>query len=133
DDDLVSLLEKSSPITLRNQVYRLRSAANEDNFPFAPGVNKALDFLARRFIGCGRPFAQIVDAPMNIRILRAVVAIQCVDDTLRLLAGSAVVEVHQGLAVNLLLQNRKIRTDFADIQRFYQSARRGDFVSDFHG
>src|SRR5262249_56652061 len=89
DDDLVSLLEKSSPITLRNQVYRLRSAANEDNFPFAPGVNKALDFLARRFIGCGRPFAQIVDAPMNIRILRAVVATQCVDDTLRLLAGSA--------------------------------------------
>jgi len=67
---------------LRNQVNRLCGTANENDLLFAPGIDEALYLLARRFISCGCLFAQAMDTPMNIRILCAVVAIQCVDNDL---------------------------------------------------
>src|SRR5262245_25468571 len=106
DDDLISHLEEGSPITLRNQVNRFGGTANEDTFLFAPVDEETLYLPARRFIICGCPLTQVVDTTMNIRILGAVIAIQRVDNTLWFLTGGPVVEVHQGLAMDLLLQNR---------------------------
>src|SRR4249920_47064 len=53
DNDLVALLEKGSPITLRNQVNRFCGTANKDDLLFAPGIDEALYLLARRFISRG--------------------------------------------------------------------------------
>ena len=58
---------------------------------------------------------------MNIGILRAVVVVQCVDDGLRLLARRAVVQVHQRLAVDLLLAESENPRARADIEMPGQS------------
>ncbi len=53
---------------------------------------------------------------MNVGILRAVVMVHCIDHRLGLVAGRAVVEVDQRLAMDPLFKNRKIRANTRDIE-----------------
>src|SRR6266480_5968608 len=55
-------------------------------------------------------------AAMDVGVLRPVIAVERVDDRSRFLTGCAVVEIHQRLAVNLLLENRKILAQAHDIE-----------------
>src|SRR5438552_16836295 len=55
-------------------------------------------------------------AAMDVGVLRPVIAVERVDDRSRFLTGCAVVEIHQRLAVSLLLENRKILAQAHDIE-----------------
>ena len=74
--------------------------------------------LARRVLVCpGGPFAQEVNAAVDIGAVAGVKADERIDDRLGFLGGGGVVEVDQRLAVDLLMQGREVAPDSAPLDR----------------
>ena len=70
----------------------------------------------RILVGFGRPLAQLINAAMNVGVFGLVEADDAVDHGARLLGGGGVVEVDQRLAVHLVVQDREIVVNFADVE-----------------
>src|SRR5262249_49645826 len=69
----------------------------------------------RSLVGLGRPLAQEVNSPMHVGVVRAVVGAQRIDHRLRLLGRGGVVEIDERMAVDVLVQGRKVLADALDL------------------
>ena len=74
-------------------------------------MEKARGVFADRFVRRGRLFGERVDAPVDVRVVAAVVVHKRIDDLARLLGRRRVVEVDEGLAVKLAVQDGKVLSD----------------------
>ena len=99
------------PQVCADQVDAFGGAANEDDLLRLRGVQKALDLDARLFVGSGGALAQLVHAAVDVGAVHFVETADGVDDRVRLLRGGGVVQVHQRLAVDVLLEDREILPD----------------------
>ena len=90
--------------TVGHQVDGLRGIAAEDDFPGISGANEAGHCGAGCFKGLRGPGAEGMGATMHVGIVAAVVLHQGINDLPGLLAGGGMVHVHQGLALQDLLQ-----------------------------
>ena len=82
------------------------------------GVDEFRGACARGFKGVGRAVAQFVDAAMDIGVVVFVIMHQRVNHRARFLRRGGVVEIHQRLAVDLLIENRKILSQRGPINDF---------------
>ena len=108
DQDFVTRLQHRTRKAVRNQVDPLRSPTREKNFVRVRDPDKVGYLAARGLIGIGRLLAQVVHSPVDIRILRSIVALQGVDHRLRLLRRRSVVQIRQRLAPHLAGENREV-------------------------
>lgn len=92
-----------------HQVDRFGGSTHEDVLLGLGRTDEPPHRLARLFVGVGRPRRQFVCRPVDVGILVGVEVRQPVDDHLGLLCGRGVVEPDQRLAVDGLLENRKVR------------------------
>ena len=79
-------------------------------------VDEAADRLARTFIGVGGALAQRVDAAVDVGVVVLVVVVDGLDHRARALARSGAVQVHERLAVDLLIEDRKVAADAGDVE-----------------
>jgi hypothetical protein len=72
----------------------------------------------------GGHFAEVVNAPMNVGVLFAVVADDAIDDLSRLLRGGGVVEIDERATVaHGSVEDRKIVADAVDVERIGDEGR----------
>ena len=70
-----------------------------------------MNFAARvagGFESGGRAIAQFMNAAMDVGVVVLVIIAQRLDDCARLLRGRGVIEINQRMAMDLLIQDRKI-------------------------
>ncbi len=120
--DLVTGAEQRARVRLRDQVDRLGRAADEDDLARLAGVQERLDDPAGAFEALRRALAQQVDAPVDIGVVRQVVARDRVDDRPRLLRSRRVVQIHQRLPVDRLVQDREVAADGGGVERTHANA-----------
>ena len=111
---------------LRDEVDRLGRAAHEHDFLGVARVDEAAHVLARAFVGFGRALAERVDAAMHVGVIVLVVARDRLDHGARTLARRRVVQIHQRLAVDGLMQDREVAADRFYVERCSRRAGRGD-------
>ena len=102
---------------MRHQVDRVGRAAGEDHFAVLARVDEALDLAARFLVFEGRRLRQVVDAAIDIGVLRRLVADEAVDHLARHLARRRIVEIDERLAVDLELEDREVGADALDVVR----------------
>jgi hypothetical protein len=117
----------SSPEARHHEVDGLRGLAHEDDLATGGGVEMALDAIARALVCLRGALAEKVHASVDVRVVASVVGRQRVDHRLGLLAGRGVVQVDQGLAVDLLMQCREVLADALDVPTS-RDAHRGSLV-----
>ena len=115
-DDFIALLDIGSAPRIGHKVDRFGCIACIDYFAVRFGVDELLDLFARAFVAFRRFFRQIVHAAMNIRIELAIIFVERVDHHFRFLRCGGAIEIDERLAVNELLQNRKVFTNGGDVQ-----------------
>ena len=131
-DNFIARAEKLPPIALRHEIDRLGGAANENNLLQPAGVDEAPEFFPRLFVERGRQLAQIMHATVNIGVLLGVITVQRVDDRMGFLAGGAVIEIDQRLAVNLTGEQRKILADALNVEQARARIRFLGILGGFH-
>ena len=99
-----------------------------DGLGGAPGEEDAVPFIRIHirgyvrsgfFVGGGGFLAEVVDAPMDVAIDSIVELHQGIQDLLRLLGGSRIVQIGQRIAVNRLFQYREIFSYVIGIHVFW--------------
>ena len=110
EDDVAGFEVRAGP-TVRDNINALGRAARENNFRGVGGVDEFRDPCARAFVGVGRAHRERVEAAVDVAIVALVVVDERVDHGARLLGGGPVVEIDEGLAVDLLVQNREVGAD----------------------
>ena len=98
-EHLVSRLEAGPPPARRDEVDAFGRAAHKDDLARRCGLEKRPGFLPRLLVLGGRALAQVVDAAVDVGVLRRVVALEAIDDRAGFLARGGVVEIDERLAV----------------------------------
>ncbi len=111
DDDLVSGPEVFPSVALGHEVDPLRGPPGEHDFVIVGRVQEPSHPVPAAIVGLGRHLAEEMDAPMHVGVLLGVIPGQGVNDDLGLLRGRGVVQVHEGFAVHLDAQGRKVLAD----------------------
>ena len=99
----------------RQQVQRLGGAACKNDFPCFLCVDEIRHGLASVFVCLGRLLAQIMHTSMDVTVLVQVIVALALNDAQWFLRGGGIVQINQGLAVNLLVQYRKGISYFFDV------------------
>src|SRR5690348_2849340 len=79
------------------------------------GIDELLCRTSSGFVFLGRTLRKIMHAAMHIGIVVLVVAHDRICHEFRLLGCSSIIEIHELVAVHLLLEDRKVRTDRFDV------------------
>ena len=115
DQNLVAGLQPFAAQALRHQVDAFGGALGEDHF-LAGGVDERRQVRAGRLEAGRGVVAEIVRRPVHVAVHGAVVLTHRVDHHLRFLGGGGVIQVHQRLAVDLLVQHRELRAQGVHVQ-----------------
>src|SRR5205823_4362703 len=107
--------DEFAAITMHYQVNAFGRAAHEDTFLRLTGIDEALNFLARAFVGGRRFHAEIVHAAMNVRVFLLDVLRAAFNHHHGHLRGRGVVEIDQRLAVDSLAQHWKVFANTLDV------------------
>ena len=97
------------------QVQRLGGTTSEYDFTRLFGMDEICNGLSCVFVGLSRLLAQIMYPTMDVAILVQVIFTLALNDTQRLLRGGSIVEIHQRLAVDLLVKDRELVPYCVDI------------------
>ena len=108
DQHPVARLQGAAPPAVRHQVDGGGGAAGPDElFRFRAG-EKAGHGVPGLLEGVGRTVAQGVDAAVYVGIVMAVIVTDRLDHARGLLGGGGIVQVHQRMAVDLLVQDGEV-------------------------
>jgi len=110
EQDLVARADALSE-GVRDQVDRLGGAPGEHDLPVVVGAEEPLDATARVFEGDSGPLGQRVHPPVDVGVAPGVVVLDGVEHGAGLLGGGRVVQVHQWVAVNLLVEDGELGAD----------------------
>jgi hypothetical protein len=116
DEHLVALVEMGPGVGLGHQVDGLGGAAGEDDLLGVGGVDEAMDFGSGALVGLGRPLGEVVHAAVHVGVVPRVEPRHRVDHRLWLLAGGGAVEVDEGLAVGLLVEDGELLAHALDVE-----------------
>jgi hypothetical protein len=115
DDDLIPGLDEAAAEGRSHQVDALGCPAGKDDL-FAVA---RIDELPYRFTGClvfsGGFLSQGVNTPVNVGVVTLVIRVYRLNHGAWLLGGSRIIEVHQRLAVDRLVQDREILADAGNV------------------
>ena len=112
DDDFVSLADIREAVAVSDEVQRLGRVLREDDFFGTLGVDELRRDLARVLVDFRCFDGKRIGAAMRVRITAAIVAAERSDDLLGLLRRRAVVEIDDGLAVHLRMEEREVFEKF---------------------
>lgn len=112
----VVLVEIVPPPRFRDEVDRLRATLGEDDLLRVGGVDECPDNLTRSFICDGRTLGEHVHAPVHVRILFRIELLHPIQDGLGFLRSRCGIEVDQRMALNLLIQERKLPADGVEVE-----------------
>ena len=108
DQNLLPSFQAGLRPPVRNQIYGLRGSTHKNNFVRIWSLYKMSHFMTHLLISLGGLLTQVMEPTMNIRILLAVILLQSIDDRLWFLGRGRIVQISQGLAIDLCLKNRKV-------------------------
>ena len=117
DEDLVSRPDVRAGPRLCDEVDGFRRAPEEDHLALGGRLQEVAYLGTRALVRCRRLLGQRVDAPVDVRVVAAVVVDERVDDRARLLARRRVVEVDEGLSVDGPREDRKLLAHALHIER----------------
>src|SRR4051794_24472217 len=107
DENLVATLYVGVAPAASDQVDAGGSARSEDDFARMLSPNKVANLFAGFFVLLGAPFAQRMNAAMDIRIIALIYATQHFNDLPRPLSARGVIEKYKGaVAVDRLRKDR---------------------------
>ena len=115
-DDLVALADMIAAVARGDEVDRLGRGLCEDDLLQDFGIEERAHALARRLEIVCRRIGKVVQAAMDVGVFKVRRFDHTLDDRLRLLRGSTVVEIDQRLAVGLERQGREVGPDLLDIE-----------------
>ena len=115
EDDVAGLEVGVAPAA-GDEVDALGGAARENDLGGIGGMDESRDSRACALVGVGGAHGEGVEAAVDVAVVALVVVHERVDDGARFLGGGAVVEVDEGFAVDLLVQDREIGADFLEIE-----------------
>ena len=107
----VSFVDEGLPERESHQVHSRRGARGENDLLPAVGIQETAHLLPSVFIGLGCNACQIVDGPMNIRVLFLGQLHPAFRYRQRALGGSGIVQIHQRLSVYARGKGRKLTAD----------------------
>ena len=87
----------------RQKVQRLGGTARKNDFPRFLGVDEIRHGLAGVFVGFGSLLAEIMHPTVDVAVFVQVIVALALNDAQGFLRGGGVVQINQGLAVNLLV------------------------------
>jgi hypothetical protein len=117
DQYLVAGTQPRAAVSLRHEVDRLGRAAHEHDLARRPRPQEAAHFLTRTLEQVGCLLRQRVHAAMHVGMMALGVVAFRLDHGPRALAGGAVVQVDQRLAVHAALQDREVGANALHVQR----------------
>ncbi len=106
-----------SPRT-RDEIDAFGRAARENDFVGAFGIDEFRGAGARGFKRVRGAIAQFVDAAMDVGVVVLVIMHERVNHRARFLRRGGVVEINQRLAVDFLIQDRKILSQRRPVNLF---------------
>ncbi len=98
------------------QVDAFGSAAYEDEFVFAACVEEEFGLRACLLVGGGGALRQLVYAAVNVGTVHFVKAADGIDHREGFLRSGGGIQIHQGFAVDFLLQDREILADLVHVE-----------------
>lgn len=104
------MLERSG-----EQVQRLGGATRKDDFPCFLGMDEISNGLSGMFVSLGRLLAQIMHSTVNVAVLVQVIVTLTLNDTQRFLRSGGIVEINQGLTIDLLVKDGELLSYFVDV------------------
>ena len=96
---------------VRDQVQRLGDVAREDNLFRARGADEPGDRGAGGLIRLGRTLGDRVHPAVHVRVVFLVEAEVRVQHLTGFLGGRRAIQIHEGLPVHALLENREVVAD----------------------
>ena len=115
-DDLVTLPDHQPAEALRHQIDRLGRIAGEDDLAGRGGIEKAADRLPRLLVSSPSPALDRKCRPRWTLAYSICIGLaDRLDHRLWLLRRGGIVEIGQGLAIDLPLQNREVGANRLDI------------------
>ena len=108
NQDFIAGLQERAPPSLCDEIDGFGGATGENDFAFAAGVDETLQLMACGLEGVGGALRKSMHATMDIRVVMAVVVCLGVDDRVWVLRGGAVVQIGQGFAIHLLVQDGEV-------------------------
>ena len=116
NQNLIAGLEARARKALRHQIHRLGRAADENDFLGVASIDEPPHGLAGAFIRIGGALAQRMNATMHVGMIVLVITADRIDHGFGPLAGRGVVQVHQRLAIDVLMQHREVATNRGDVE-----------------
>ena len=114
--DLVPLADVVHPPGCGDEVDPVGRSPGPHQLRGIPTPDPGGDLPPGRLEGVGRPSAQLVDAPMDIGVVPLVVGRHGVEHGPGLLGGRGIVQVDQGMTVDLLIESREITPEAHGVQ-----------------
>ena len=102
------------------QIQRLGGATREDDFPCLLGMDEIGNGLTSMLISLCRFLAQVMHPTVDIAVLMQVIVTLTVDDAQWFLCGSRIVEIDQGFAIDLLVEDGELASYFVDIHQILE-------------
>jgi hypothetical protein len=100
DNDFISRLDERFAKGIGDQFNRFRGATRKDDLMSMGCVDKARHLLARGFVHICGAYRQRVTAAVHIAVYECVIIAQGVNNKLRFLGGSRVVQINKRMVVN---------------------------------
>ncbi len=119
EDDVAGLQVRVGPAA-GDDVNALGGAAGENDFGGIGGVDELRDPRAGTFVAGGGAHGERVEAPVDVGVVALVVVDEGVDHGAGFLGSGAVVEIDEGLAVDLLVQDREIGAGAGEVARRFR-------------
>ena len=111
DDDFVARLERGLHVSICNQVNGFGRTADENDFLCRRSADKVTDNAAGVLVSIRRSGGKRVRTTVDVRVFVFVVVLEAVNDDLRALRRCTVIEPNERMTVDLLRENREVRTD----------------------
>ena len=107
-DDLIARAERVRAKTVGHEIDGLGRGAGEDDLVHRPRIEEAAHGLARGFVILRCRVGEEMQAPVHVGIFLRIGLHHGIDDRLRLLRRSAIVQIDERLAVDFPRQDREI-------------------------
>ena len=114
EDYLITGLQKGLDVSMSHKVDSLGGASHEYDVVLRGCADEIRRDLTGILVSVGGTRRQLVSASVNVGVLVCIVIGKPVDDRLRALCGSAVVQPNKIVAVDLLTQYREIVPDLSE-------------------
>jgi len=117
EDDGIALVQVGASPRVGDEVDGLGDVLREHQPARRRCTDERSDLASRLFVALGGLRRDLVHAAVHVRVVRVVDVVHRIEHRLGLLGRRGRIEVHDPLAVHLLLQQREVLLDPCDVER----------------